>query len=82
MTRMQMIAAHTNEDGSVDFKALSKLVPLRADTGELEVLFEDQNIIVVSKPQVFPNTGVVIQSFSSKMHTHLPLVTHARTSFH
>jgi 23S rRNA-/tRNA-specific pseudouridylate synthase len=58
-----MIAAHTNEDGSVDFKALSKLVPLRADTGELEVLFEDQNIIVVSKPQVFLNNGVVIQSF-------------------
>ena len=46
-----MIAAHTGEDGSVDFKALSKLVPLRADKGELEVLLEDQNIIVVSKPQ-------------------------------
>jgi 23S rRNA-/tRNA-specific pseudouridylate synthase len=64
-----MIAAHTNEDGSVDFKALSKLVPLRADKGELEVLFEDQNIIVVSKPQVFLNNGVVIQSLSSEMHT-------------
>jgi RluA family pseudouridine synthase len=46
-----MIARHTAKDGSVDFKALSKLVPLRADSGELEVLLEDDNLIVVSKPQ-------------------------------
>ena len=48
-----MVAKHTADDGTVDYKALSKLVPLRADKGELDVLFEDHNLIVVSKPQVF-----------------------------
>jgi len=46
-----MLALHTAEDGSIDYKALSKLVPLRADKGELQVLLEDDNLIAVSKPQ-------------------------------
>jgi 23S rRNA-/tRNA-specific pseudouridylate synthase len=47
-----MVALHTQADGTVDFKTLSKLIPLRADAGPLQVLLEDDNLIVVSKPQV------------------------------
>lgn len=47
----ELLALHTAKNGTVNFKALSKLVPLRADTGELEVLMEDDNLIAVSKPQ-------------------------------
>ena len=50
-----MLALHTAEDGSIDYKALSKLVPLRGDKGELQVLLEDDNLIAVSKPQVLPS---------------------------
>ena len=47
----ELLALHTAKNGTVNYKALSKLVPLRADQGELEVLMEDDNLIAVSKPQ-------------------------------
>jgi RluA family pseudouridine synthase len=47
----ELLALHTAENGTVNYKALSKLVPLRADKGELEVLLEDENLIAVSKPE-------------------------------
>ena len=57
-----MVALHTQADGTVDFKTLSKLIPLRADAGPLQVLLEDDNLIVVSNerqkflfPRCFPS---------------------------
>jgi hypothetical protein len=31
----------------MDFKSISKLIPLQADTGPLDVLFEDSDLIAV-----------------------------------
>eukprot|EP00282_Hemiselmis_andersenii_P044814 CAMPEP_0172049534 /NCGR_PEP_ID=MMETSP1043-20130122/2129_1 /TAXON_ID=464988 /ORGANISM="Hemiselmis andersenii, Strain CCMP441" /LENGTH=322 /DNA_ID=CAMNT_0012708533 /DNA_START=112 /DNA_END=1077 /DNA_ORIENTATION=+ len=42
------------EDGSIDYKAMSKSVPLQADYTPLDVVFEDEGLLVVSKPSGVP----------------------------
>jgi hypothetical protein len=51
----EMAAEHTAADGSVDWRALSKLVPLQADPGGVHVLLEDDEM--VSPPPLPPLSG-------------------------
>ncbi|EKX53345.1 hypothetical protein GUITHDRAFT_101047 [Guillardia theta CCMP2712] len=46
----QLLKQFTQPDGTVDYKALSKTIPLQADHGPLQVLYEDDDLIFVSKP--------------------------------
>ena len=43
----ELKAQYTLSDGSIDFKALSKLIPLQSDNGPLDVVFEDEDLIAV-----------------------------------
>ena len=44
----ELKAKFTLSDGSIDYKGMSKLVPLQADTGPLDVVYEDEDLIAVT----------------------------------
>jgi hypothetical protein len=43
----ELKAKFTLSDGSIDYKGMSKLIPLQADTGPLDVVYEDEDLIAV-----------------------------------
>jgi hypothetical protein len=43
----ELKAKYTLSDGSIDFKAISKLIPLQVDNGPLDVVYEDEDLIAV-----------------------------------
>ena len=43
----ELKAKFTLSDGSVDYKGMSKLIPLQVDTGPLDVVYEDDDLIAV-----------------------------------
>jgi 23S rRNA-/tRNA-specific pseudouridylate synthase len=43
----ELKAKFTLKDGSIDYKGMSKLIPLQVDTGPLDVVYEDDDLIAV-----------------------------------
>ena len=43
----ELKAKFTLSDGSIDYKSMSKLIPLQSDSGPLDVVYEDNDLIAV-----------------------------------
>ncbi len=69
----ELKARFTLSDGSVDYKAMSKLIPLQADTGPLDVVYEDEDLIAVYVivQQVQENTTSLTHAgFQAEWYAH------------